>query len=325
MSLRSAGEAEARRIGARTRFLVSTSLAALALAWTAARAQDVTRDPTARRGEMEITYQHSKEQNLVTSNFGTLQTYVLTNQSLDFNVRYALKDRWTIEGGLPLISRKWGGDGKLPEDGAGYNHNPMNFIPPHPEATFVDDGQYHTYFQDWRLGARYLLLRDPVIIEPYLMLGLPSTDYPFLGSAAPGEHVSRQEIGSTFAYRPPFLNWYFSVEIGYQYVEKTLGVNKNATRVDAEIVYFVNPKIAVKLFASSKNGHGIEPPVPDLTSDIWYHHDQLIRHNYINAGLGMDWFLSSRNAVNVSWIQMVHAEDIFNLDGALSFSLSRGF
>jgi predicted phosphohydrolase len=39
----------------------------------------------------------------------------------------------------------------------------------------------------------------------------------------------------------------------------------------------------------------------------------------------MDWSLSSRNVVNVSWIQMVHAEDIFNLDGALSFSLSRGF
>ncbi len=107
-------------------------------------------------------------------------------------------------------------------------------------------------------------------------------------------------------------------------MEKTLDVNKNATRVDAEIVYFVNPTIAVKLFASSKNGHGIPPPVPDLTSDIWYHHDQLVRHNYINAGLGADWKLSSRNKVNFSWIQMVHAEDILHLRGAFSLSLSRG-
>ena len=313
---------------------MSWSTAALALAGVAARAQDVTRDPTERRGEIDITYQHSEEQDLhctapagiCATDGGVIPTHVVTTQSLDFNVRYALKERWTIEGGLPLISRKWGGDGKLPEDPIGYNHDPRNFIPPHTEATFTDDGRYHTYFSDWRVGGRYLLLRDPVIVEPYLMIGFPATDYPFLGSAAPGEHVRREEIGATIAYRPPFLNWYFSVEIGYQYVEKTLDVNKDATRVDAEIVYFASPKIAVKLFASSKNGHGIlSPPVVDFTSDVYYNHDRLIRHNYINAGLGTDWTLSDRSRLNFSWIQMAHAEDIFHLRGAVSMSLSRGF
>jgi hypothetical protein len=316
---------EPRGASAGTRFLLSWAVATLALAGGGVHAQDVTRDPTARRGEIELTYQYSEEQDLDTSNIGVLKTPVLTTQSLDFNVRYALKERWTIEGGLPLISRKWGGDGRLPEDPIGAIHDPNAFVPPHPEAKFVDNGRYYTYFQDWRAVGRYLLLRDPVIVEPYLMLGFPATDYPILGSATPGEHVRRQEIGSTFAYRPPFLSWFFSVEIGYQYVEKTLDVNKNATRVDAEIVYFASPKVAVKLFASSKNGHGIPPPLPDLTSDIFYHHDQLIRHNYINMGLGTDWSLSSRNVLNVSWIQMVHAEDIFHLRGALSVSLSRGF
>ena len=314
-----------RRIRVRAWSTFSWPVASVAFASAGVHAQDVTRDPTARRGEIDVTYQYSEEQDLHTSNVGTIPTNVLTTQSLDFNVRYALKERWTIEGGLPLISRKWAGDGRLPEDPLGAAHNPALFVPPHPEATFVDNGRYWTYFQDWRIGARYLLLRDPVIVEPYLMLGLPATDYPFLGSAAPGEHVSRQEIGSTVAYRPPFLSWYFNIEIGYQYVERTLGVNKNATRVDAEVVYFVNPKIAAKLFVSSKNGHGILPPPIDLTSDVFYHHDQLIRHNYINAGLGVDWSLSSRNVLNLSWIQMVHAEDIFYLRGALSVSLSRGF
>ena len=312
---------------ARTRALLSWSIAALALAGSAVRAQEITRDPTERRGEIDITYQYSKESNLETDNIGTIPTNVVTTQSLDFYVRYAVKERWTIEGGLPLISRKWHGDGMLPEDPLGYVHNPNNLIPPHPEDHFTDNGQWQTYFQDWRMAGRYLLFRDPVIIEPYLMIGFPSTDYPILGSAAPGEHVKRTEIGSTIAYRPPFLNWYFSTEIGKQYVEKTLDVNKDATRVDAEIVYFASPKIAVKLFASSKNGHGIlpSPPPPNLASPYWYHHDQLIRHNYINAGLGTDWTLSDRNKVNFSWIQMVHAEDIFHLHGALSVTLQRGF
>ena len=316
---------EALLASARTRALLSWPIATLVLASAGVRAQDVTRDPTARRGEIDITYQHSEEQNLETSNNGTIKTPVLTTQTLDFNFRYALKERWTIEGGLPLVSRKWGADGMLPEDPLGYVHNPNNLIPPHPEDHFTDNGQWQTYFQDWRMAGRYLLFRDPVIIEPYLMIGFPSTDYPILGSAAPGEHVKRTEIGSTIAYRPPFLNWYFSTEIGKQYVEKTLDVNKDATRVDAEIVYFASPKVAVKLFASSKHGAGIDAPTPDLTSDVWYHHDQLVRHNYVNAGLGVDWVLSGRNTVNLSWLEMVHAQDVFHLNGALSFSLLRTF
>jgi hypothetical protein len=302
------------------RTLRLVAVAALASFFGAARAQDIVRDPTERRGEIDITYQYSEEQNLQTSN-GEILSPVLTTQSLDFFVRYALKERWTIEGGLPVIGRHRAGDGTDPSAVA---HNPLWVIPPHPEAEFVDDGHYHTFVQDLRLAARYLLFRDPVIVEPYLMLGLPASDYPILGAATPSEHVSRQEIGSTFAYRPPFLNWFFSLELGYQYVEKTLGVNKNATRVDAEVVYFANPRIAVKLFVSSKNGHGIEPPTPSKT-EFWYHHDQMIRHNYINAGLGVDWSWSERNVVSVSWIQMVHAEDILHLRGALSATLARRF
>ncbi len=124
------------------------------------------------------------------------------------------------------------------------------------------------------------------------MLGLPSTDYPFLGSAAPGEHVSRQEIGSTFAYRPPFLNWYFSVEIGYQYVEKTLGVNKNATRVDAEIVYFVNPedrREAVRLIEERPRYRASGSPILLRTSGITTTSSSATTTS--TAGLGMDWSL----------------------------------
>jgi hypothetical protein len=102
-------------------------------------------------------------------------------------------------------------------------------------------------------------------------------------------------------------------------------VSTNTTRVDAEAVYWVNPKIAVKAFVSSKNGVGLAPPPPDPTSDVWYHHDQMLRHNYMNGGLGMDWTLSERNVLNVSVLEMIHAEDVFDMRGALSVTLSRTF
>jgi hypothetical protein len=289
---------------------------ALANVCGVARAQEVTPEPTARRGEISITYQYAVNENLHGPQ-ATVETAPVRTQLIDFNVRRALNERWALEVGLPVISRKTEGPPI---------HNPMRIIPPHPESEFIDDGHYNTFVQDLRLGARYLLLEEPFIIEPYLMIGTPASDYPFFGASAPGEQVNRQEIGSTFAYRPPFLKWYFSMQVGYQNVEKTLGVNKDAMRVDAQAMYFVNPKIAVQLFISSKNGHGASPrPNPDLTSEFWYNHDRLTRNNYVNMGLGVNWLLDNRNMLNVSVIDMVRAEDIFALRGAASITLSRTF
>ena len=77
---------------------------------------------------------------------------------------------------------------------------------------------------------------------------------------------------------------------------------------------------------TSKNGKGWDPPVtPDFTSELWYRHDQITRHNYSNVGVGFDWSLSERNALNFTLLKMVHAEDVFKLRRALSVSWSRPF
>jgi hypothetical protein len=177
-----------------------------------------------------------------------------------------------------------------------------------------------------RLGASYLVTMAPVAFETYLEYGIPASDYPFFAAAAIGRNLQTIEVGTSLAYRPPFLSWYFSLQMGYQMADKVLGYDIDAMRVTADAKYFVNPRVALNVFLASKNGKGFNPPVlPDFSSELWYRHDQLTRHNFQNLGVGVDWSLGDRNVVNFTLLRMVHAEDVFKLRRALSVSLSRSF
>jgi hypothetical protein len=304
----------ARRCAARGDGLLRPHvLVAVLLACTTAAAQED--DVEAPRGQMAFTYQYNEMRDLDSLEF-VIPTSPITTHLVDFAASYAVNDRLTLSAGLPLISRK----------ALAPSHDPLRIIPPHPESDFVDDGHFHTYFQDLRIGASYVVITDPIIVEPYVEVSFPVGDYPFFAVSAVGQQLRKTEIGSTVAYRPPFLRWYFGLRAGYVSLPKTLGANVDTMRVDAETVYFVNSQLAVKLFLSSKNGHGISPPLaPDFTSELWYYHDRMIRHNYINAGLGVDWMLNNRNVLSIDWIQMVHAEDVFKLRKGLNVTVSRSF
>jgi hypothetical protein len=280
----------------------------------AARAQEL--DEAGPRGQMSFTYQNQKTQDLVLSHT-TASSPIVRTQLIDVAVSYRIKDRWTIHAGLPVISR---------ESTPTPSHNPLRIVPPRVDSDFVDDGQYHTYLQDLRLGASYLAVDELVSVEPYLEYGIPASNYPFFAASAVGRNLQTIEVGTTLAYRPPFLKWYFSLRAGYQMADKVLGYDIDAMRVTADAAYFISPRLTLNAFLNSKNGKGFDPPATfDMTSELWYRHDQLTRHNYANAGVGLDWSLSDRNVLNFTLIKMVHAEDVFRLQRAMSVSWSRPF
>ncbi len=220
---------------------------------------------------MAFTYQYQKAQNLTGEGY-VINSAPITTHLIDFAVSYRIKDRWTVNAGLPFISREWKG---------GPSHNPLNIVPPQYDSEFVDDGHFHGFFQDLRLGASYLLVDQQVIVEPYLEYGIPASDYPFFAASAVGRNLQTLEYGSTFAYRPPFLPWFFSLRAGYVLTDSVLGVDTDAVRVTADAVRFFNDRIALNVFLTSKNGDGISPPQNSgLASELWYRHDQIIRHNY---------------------------------------------
>jgi hypothetical protein len=291
------------------------ALAGLTVAWTA-----VAQEGEGHRGQMVLAYQDSEAQNLAGTDV-TIPTSPIKIRLFDFAVDYALNDHWSISAGLPLISRSFFDPNR--------GHDPLAIIPPHTESEFIDDGEFHTYWQDLRLGTRYLALTEPFIVEPYFEYSIPMSDYPFFAGAAVGQRLRKFEYGTTLAYRPPFLQWFFSWRMGYVNAPATLGISIDGVRIDAEAVRFLGPRVSMKVFFSSKHSKGVpvsthNVPVPH-TSEAWYEHDRMIRHNYISAGIGVGLALNERSSLGIDFVQMPKAQDVFKLKHALNFSVSRSF
>ena len=290
---------------------LGVSLAALVLCGAAS-----AQEGEGPRGQINVSYQYSDERDLIGAH-ATIPTDTFYTHLVDFEVDYALNDRWSVSAGLPLISRKAFDPNRT--------HDPLGIVPPHTESEFIDDGQFHTYWQDLRLEGRYLALTEPFIVEPYIELTIPASNYPFFANAAVGQRLHKQEYGATLAYRPPFLNWYFSLRAGYVNAPSTLGVSIDGTRVFGQAIRFLNPRIALKIFFSSKHNKGLTVAPIDRTSEQWYYHDRMTRHNYLNVGIGADIALSDRNSLNIDWIKMPYAQDVFQLRKALNVTVSRAF
>jgi len=267
------------------------------------------------RLRLSLTYQLSETNDLATD-VVTIRTGPSYARALDFNFEYALSERWSLMGGLPLIAKRF----ESP------SHDPLAIDPPHPESRFIDDGHYHTYFQDLRFGASYALATEAVGVAPYALVSVPSNDYPFFGGAAVGQNLRKLELGTALSYSPPFLQWDFDLATGYVFVEKTLGVEVNHTRIDLQAAYVLSPRLGVKFFVSGKQGSGIpgDQFAPD-GSERWYQHDRLVRHNYTVAGTGAEWTLNNGDRLAIEAIRMIHAQDVFKLRYALSVTVSRSY
>jgi hypothetical protein len=170
-------------------------------------------------------------------------------------------------------------------------------------------------------------MTDPFIVEPYIELSIPMSDYPFFANSAPGQHLRRLEYGTTLAYRPPFLQWYFHLLAGYANLPSTLGVSIDGTRVDGQATRFLNQQVSLRVFFSSKHSKGWPVPItlPPFTSELWYDHDRMFRHNFINVGIGTDIAWKNSNTLSIDWIRMPHAQDVFQSRKGLNVTLSRSF
>lgn len=245
---------------------------------------------------------------------GTTDTHVL---NLDFG--YHLTDKWSASLGIPLIRKRY--QGTVP-------HDPRVLDPPR-DSEFIDDGSYHTNFQDWYLKVSYLARNHGRWrIEPFAALGVPSNDYPFYAASAVGQNLTEFEIGADITYMPPISDAWYRLEIGYVFVEETLGVSIDHWLVNAEAGYFFTPRWSGRMFMMLKKGDGLEFPddfPPPRTGERWYQHDRMIKHNYLNVGVGANWSINGRYAMSLSALTTVDAEQVFPVEYAFTVGLAYSF
>lgn len=269
------------------------------------------------RGSYTLTYQFVHE-GRVSDNAGAFDIGSNDSQALILDLEFSINDKWSIFGNLPFVTKRYNGDAP---------HDP-NALEVHVDDPFIDDGSYHSSFQDLAFGFRYELPMTRVQLQPYIGVNIPTNDYPVFAHAAVGQGLQRLDIGALVAYQPPFSSFYYSFSLTRAFVESVQGVDVDYWRFNGEIGYFVNPRLSIKGYFQSRTGNGLESPddFPPPRNDLhFYEHDGLLAREYVVVGLGADWSLDERNRLSFSVLKSTHTKFMHEIDYGVSVGITRGF
>jgi len=183
-----------------------------------------------------------------------------------------------------------------------------------PGIELLDDGTYHGGSQDFRFGLRYNVVRKgPVVITPFVEGIIPSRDYVTFAHSAVGRNLRELLVGTNVGLQggESFLpNAFFQARINYSVVERVLDRSHNRTNIDAEMGYFLTPRLAVTGIASYAKHHGglnfdsTRTPLQQWTPEEYLNHDELMRSDQLDVGGGAAFMVSKSTSVYANVLTM---------------------
>ena len=243
----------------------------------------------------------------------------ITTNTVYLHLDYGLTDKWAVSVGLPWRSSKFAGVAP---------HNPGTLDDDHGQY-FMDDGNFHGGWQDWSLGVRYAWRTEPFLITPFLEFGTPARDYTTFAHAAVGTGQWRVEagvnVGKQFSGR--LRNLYFVGGVAYAWMQPVDRRVNHAT-FTAELGWFITPTLSARLnIAKQKTYNGFDFPIdfPNQHDDHFFYHDQNLRNDYVNAGIGFDWQATEKDRFFFNQGRTLHGENTHLVKYSVTLGYSRAF
>jgi opacity protein-like surface antigen len=258
----------------------------------------------------------------------------IRSQSVGAEMGYAITDRFTVQLGLPFVQAKWYPTCPPPTCGA-----PHTLL----DGTTQDDGNYHGVFQDYRVGALYQVVRNPVGLTPFFAAVIPSHNYQYFAHSAVGRDLREYLLGVNFGSRldPVVAGGYVQVMYSYAFVEKvfveTVGdIHHDRSNAALELGYFITPSLGARLLASGFYTHGglslrsaadfhCASARCTAADPIFLHHDQIDHASGISLGGGLSYALTGSVDVYANYLQTVLGHGGHKIDHGISFGFSWGF
>lgn len=226
-------------------------------------------------------------------------------QGVFVNVDYSLTDKLAISATLPFLASKYEGTLLL------HDEVPFDGV----YTGYLDNGQYHSSFQDFGLNLRYNVSAHPFLFTPYVRYGVPTGNYPILGFSAVGQRLQQWEVGAHVGrLLDPFLpDAYIHVSYGYAFVKKIADVNLDRSNFNLQFGYFVSPSVQLYGIVHGMHMHGGVSPyeiysrdfTTVLNQDYWDHHDQIETERTWNVGGGVSFALNESMDASIALLRTV--------------------
>ena len=214
-------------------------------------------------GAVSLSYQNLYVTHHVDSTGLALDRGHIFADSVSLDVEYSLTNRLAARVSLPYVASSYVGD--------------------HPH-TWLDNGDYHSTFQDYGVDVRYNVSQRPLVITPFFRAVIPSHSYEYFAHSAVGMRLHEYHLGTNVGRRlNPFLpKGYVQASYSYAFVERIVGIAPNRSDVEFQVGYFLKPR-----FSLSGTGHWMHThsgvdllsgvPNGGLTDEQWPHHDQIAK------------------------------------------------
>jgi hypothetical protein len=233
------------------------------------------------------------------------------SETLALLASYGVTDRVMVSGVLPYIHTRYVGP---PSHGG-------------QPGFEVDDGSWHGYLTDLRLGVHYQLLEQPVALAPFIAYVTPVTDYPTAGHAAPGRGLNELMLGFNVgkSLDPWIRRSYTQLRYSYAFVEEVQGIRHDRSNLNVELGTFFTPRWNVSLYGAWQWTHGgIEVPVPP-SNPHFLHHDQLAKDEFFNAGFGTGFSLTPELTAFATYMHGFEGKNGHKVDQSITVGVSYGY
>ena len=232
-----------------------------------------------------------------------------------FDATYGVTDRLAVSVTLPLVLSRYTGNR------------------PHPgtQTTVMDDGTWHSTFQDFRFSVRYNVIRGRVTITPFVGGGLPSHDYEYWAHSAAGRRLREVQAGVSAARLLDEITPGLFVQGRYSFAfpQRVLDVRPQRSNSDLELGYFISTSLRVFALAAAQlthDGIDIPPNAPEvLTAPQRQHHDQIGRENFLTLGVGAAIDVSESIALFGAFLKQAAGRNSHELDRAISLGITWSF
>lgn len=274
-------------------------------------------------GSVSLDYSFSTSSSLAqTGDVPDIPDTNLSTHSVTARVEYDVIDRLGLSLSLPFIGSTYDGTEA-------------------PHGSY-DDGSFHGTLTDLIFRARYQLPIDAVAITPHIGFQIPVASYETFGFATPGRHLKALLVGLSAGklfFNKLFLHGTYELGIPESYsgdcpknwADSSMPVltpcdelgDYSQLRSDLalQVGYFVIDPLEIHVAMDGHWQHdGVDFSDPNIMTDplILYGHDPVLKDSFIDAGAGLNWFVTEAWSVQAEFRTFVSGN---NSPKALSFTL----
>jgi hypothetical protein len=251
----------------------------------------------------------------------------MRTSALTMSVAYGITDRLALSADLPYVVSKY--------MGVNPHRKVVGGVDTPPDWRFIDDGDYHGTFADYRFDLRYQVLKGRAVLTPFVAAVIPSHSYTYFAHSAAGRHVHEYLVGASFGdvLDPLVPNAYMQARYSYAFAERILGVHHDRSNLDLALGYFLTPSLDVRAIGSLGYSHGgillfaSETPEGQALrrSIYWPHHDQIGKERYVNVAGGVGYALTGNVDVYASYVATVWGENGHKIKNGINVGFAWGF